>query len=83
MVVGTGASITRSGTGTISASTAVTATTATSATTATTASALAANGTNCPTRQSPLGVDAAGNAEGCFDAGHVVEDEGMRLLNSQ
>ena len=33
---------------------------------ATTATALAANGTNCPAGQAPLGVDASGNAEGCF-----------------
>ena len=31
-----------------------------------TASALAANGTNCSSGQAPLGVDASGNAEGCF-----------------
>jgi len=31
-----------------------------------TAQALAANGTNCPTGQAASGVDAEGNAEGCF-----------------
>lgn len=31
-----------------------------------TATALAANGTNCPAGQVPLGVDASGNAEGCW-----------------
>jgi hypothetical protein len=31
-----------------------------------TASALAANGTNCTTGQAAAGVDASGNAEGCF-----------------
>jgi hypothetical protein len=31
-----------------------------------TASALAANGLNCPEGQAPLGVDAQGNAEGCW-----------------
>jgi hypothetical protein len=34
-----------------------------------TASALAANGTNCPGGQAAAGVDASGNAEGCFVAG--------------
>jgi hypothetical protein len=34
-----------------------------------TATALAANGTNCPAGQYPLGVDASGNAEGCTAAG--------------
>jgi hypothetical protein len=33
---------------------------------ASTATALASNGTNCPAGQSPLGVDASGNAEGCW-----------------
>ncbi len=33
---------------------------------AATASALVANGTNCSAGQAPLGVDASGNAEGCF-----------------
>lgn len=31
-----------------------------------TASALAANGTNCSAGNAPLGIDASGNAEGCF-----------------
>lgn len=31
-----------------------------------TATALAANGTNCTAGNAPLGVDASGNAEGCF-----------------
>lgn len=31
-----------------------------------TATALAANGTNCSAGQAPLGVDASGNAEGCW-----------------
>lgn len=31
-----------------------------------TATALAANGTNCPSGQAAMGVDASGNAEGCF-----------------
>lgn len=34
---------------------------------ASTASALAANGANCPAGQVPLGVDASGEAEGCYD----------------
>lgn len=29
--------------------------------------ALAANGTNCPVGQATLGIDAGGNAEGCYD----------------
>jgi hypothetical protein len=36
------------------------------ATTSATATALAANGANCSAGQAPLGVDAAGAAEGCF-----------------
>jgi hypothetical protein len=36
---------------------------------ATTATALAANGSNCPAGQYPLGVDASGNVEGCSVAG--------------
>jgi hypothetical protein len=36
---------------------------------ASTATALAANGTNCPAGQYPLGVDAFGNAEGCTATG--------------
>jgi len=35
---------------------------------ATTATALAANGTNCSAGQAAQGVDASGNAEGCFAA---------------
>lgn len=31
-----------------------------------TATALAANGTNCNAGESPLGIDASGNSEGCF-----------------
>lgn len=50
MIVGTGASLTTSGSGTI---------------TATTAAALAANGANCSAGNYPLGVDAAGAVEGC------------------
>lgn len=51
MVVGTGASLAASGSGTIAA---------------TSAAALAANGANCDAGQAPLGVDASGAAEGCF-----------------
>jgi diaminopimelate epimerase len=36
---------------------------------ATSALALAADGTNCPAGQYPLGVDASGNAQGCTAAG--------------
>jgi hypothetical protein len=50
MVVGTGASLAATGSGTIAA---------------TTASALAANGGNCSAGSYPLGVDAQGVAEGC------------------
>lgn len=35
--------------------------------TAALATALAANGNNCPDGQAPLGIDAGGNAEGCYD----------------
>lgn len=54
MVVGTGASLSTSGSGTIAATTSV---------------ALAANGANCSAGQYPLGVDASGAAEGCTTAG--------------
>jgi hypothetical protein len=43
--------------------------TATSATSATTATSLAANGSNCTGGQAAAGVDASGNAEGCFTPG--------------
>lgn len=52
MVVGTGASISTSGSGTIAA---------------TTSAALAANGSNCAAGQAAAGVDASGAAEGCTD----------------
>lgn len=45
----------------------------TAALTAATATALAANGANCSAGNAPLGVDASGAAEGCFD----VEEEGV------
>jgi len=38
-----------------------------------TASALAANGSNCSSGQAPLGVDAAGASESCFDVGTQSE----------
>ena len=41
--------------------------------TASTASALAANGGNCTTGLSPLGVDTIGAVEGCFDVATQVE----------
>ena len=50
MVVGTGASLSVSGSGTIAATTSV---------------ALATNGTNCSSGQFAAGVDANGNSEGC------------------
>lgn len=53
MVVGTGASVAVSGSGTIAA---------------TTAAALAANGANCAAGSYPLGVDDAGATETCTDA---------------
>jgi hypothetical protein len=42
------------------------------ATSATTATALAADGSNCSSGSAPLGVDASGNAEGCFVVGDMV-----------
>lgn len=42
------------------------------ATSASTATALAANGTNCASGEAARGVDASGNAEGCFAAGGSV-----------
>jgi len=41
---------------------------------ATTATALAANGTNCGAGQAAAGVDASGNAEGCFAVGSGTGD---------
>lgn len=52
MTVGTGASLTTSGSGTIAA---------------TTSAALAANGANCSAGEIPLGVDASGAVEGCYE----------------
>lgn len=40
---------------------------------ATTATALSANGTNCAANQAAAGVDASGNAEGCFDVGTAAD----------
>lgn len=70
MVVGTGASLGATGSGTI------TATSAATATTASTASALAANGANCSAGQYPLGVDASGAAESC-----TADDTGTDTLD--
>lgn len=50
----------------IRAATATMADSATTATTATTASALAGDGTNCSIGSAAQGVDASGNAQGCF-----------------
>jgi len=58
MVVGTGGSLAVSGSGTIAA---------------TTAAALAANGANCSAGNAPLGVDAAGAVESCFDVATQTE----------
>jgi hypothetical protein len=41
---------------------------------ATTATALAANGTNCSASQAATGVDASGNAEGCFTPGGGINE---------
>jgi len=38
-----------------------------------TATALAANGANCPSGSAPLGVDASGATEGCFDVATQAE----------
>jgi len=51
---------------------------------ASTATALAANGTNCSAGQAAAGVDASGNAEGCFTpsgsgTGHTIQEEGSSL----
>jgi len=65
---GTGGSINASNyTGTASSS--VYALTAGSVTNASTANALADNGSNCAPGNYPLGIDAAGNVEGCTGAG--------------
>lgn len=58
MVVGTGATLAVSGSGTIAA---------------TTAAALAANGANCTSGSAPLGVDASGAVESCFDVATQTE----------
>ena len=49
---------------------------------ATTASALAANGSNCSAGNSPLGVDAAGASESCFDVWSEAENTSAAYLNS-
>lgn len=46
---------------------------ATTTDTAPLATALVGNGTNCPAGESPLGVDASANAEGCFNVGTQTE----------
>jgi hypothetical protein len=58
MIVGTGASLSATGSGTIAA---------------TIADALAANGANCAAGNAPLGVDTAGAAESCFDVATQTE----------
>ena len=58
MVVGTGASLSATGSGTIAA---------------TTSTALAANGANCAAGQAAAGVDASGAAEGCSDVATQAE----------
>lgn len=58
-----------------------------SVTTATTASQLGADGTNCSGGQPALGVDAAGNAQGCFgiaesDVANLVSDLAAKQATS-
>ena len=64
MVVGTGASLSVTGSGTI------------------TATALATNGGNCAAGLSPLGVDAIGAVEGCFDVATQGELDGHAALTT-
>lgn len=47
-----------------------------------TATALAANGTNCSAGNAPLGVDASGNAEGCFAVGTGSGDASTNTSSS-
>ena len=46
-----------------------------------TATALAANGTNCGSGQAAMGVDASGNAEGCFAPGDVTGSSTTTFTN--
>ena len=64
MVVGTGASLSVTGSGTI------------------TATALTTNGGNCAAGLSPLGVDAIGAVEGCFDVATQGELDGHAALTT-
>lgn len=50
--------------------------------TASLASALAANGANCDAGQSPLGVDASGAVESCFDVWTESENTSAAYLNA-
>ena len=49
---------------------------------ASTATALAANGSNCAAGQSPLGVDASGAVESCFDVWTEAENTSAAYLNT-
>lgn len=55
---------------------------ATTATTASTATALAANGGNCSSGQAPLGVDASGAVESCFDVWTEAENTSAGYISA-
>jgi len=48
-----------------------------------TATALAANGANCSAGNAPLGVDASGAVEGCFDVWTEAENTAAGYISSQ
>jgi hypothetical protein len=70
MIVGTGASLATSGSGTIAATTAATAT------------ALAGNPLNCSAGNAAAGVDASGVAEGCAPFAQTLANSANKWLNS-
>lgn len=47
-----------------------------------TADALSANGANCVSGSSPLGIDVSGAAEGCFDVWTEVENTAAAYINN-
>jgi hypothetical protein len=49
---------------------------------ASTATALAANGTNCSAGNAPLGIDASGNVESCFDVWTEAENTSAAYISS-